>query len=330
MTTLTSAENPTLLDLKNAKNPDGSTAVTIEILHQVNEWIADATMLEGNLLTGHRTVIRTGIPTPAWRQFNQPVAPTKSERAQVTESCGMLEDFSEADSALARLGGDANAFRMNENVAHIEGMAQEASATCFYGNSATAPEEFTGLSPRYNSLSAANGENIISAGSNDTDNGSIWLIGWGPRSCFMMYPKGSMAGLQIKDLGEETKESDAGLMRVMRTQFCWQLGLVIPDWRYVVRIANIEKSALTPDASSGPNLPQLMFKAQQLIPAASTVRLRFYMSRDMRTTFMQQQALLTKSSTLMMKDVGGHQSYEFNTTPVRRCDALAADEAVVS
>ena len=66
MATLTST-NPTLLDLARRQDPDGSIAAIAEVLDETNEMLPEMTWVEGNLTTGHRATIRTGIPLPTWR-----------------------------------------------------------------------------------------------------------------------------------------------------------------------------------------------------------------------------------------------------------------------
>lgn len=325
--------NPTLLDWTKALDPDGSIAAVIEVLNETNEILEDVTWLEGNLPTGHRTTVRSGIPAPTWRMMYGGVQPTKSRRVQITDNCGMLEAYSEIDKALADLNGNGPEFMLQESRGHIEGMSQEVAETLFYGNSSTSPEEFMGLAPRFNSLSAENADNIIVGGSSDTDNGSIWLVVWGPNTVHGIVPKGSQAGLQFNNKGLVTIEDadgSGGRMEAYRSHFRWDVGLSLRDWRYVVRIPNIEKSALTADASSGAVLPDLMFEAMNLIPNLNAGRPVFYMSRDMRTKLGQQCAKLTSNSTLTTDMVGGKFVTSFSEVPIRRCDALAADEALVS
>lgn len=335
MATLT-ANNPTLLDWKQALDPDGRVATVIEMLNEVNEVMADITFVEGNLPTGHRTVIRTGLPTVTWRKLYGGVQPDKSQRAQITDACGMLEAYNEVDKALADLNGNTNEFRLSEASAQIESMSQAFVDTLFYGSTDVNPERFMGFAPRFNSRNAAfaNSENVIHGGGAGADNGSIWLVCWGPNTCHGIVPKGSTAGLQVNDKGQVTIENAdgaGGRMEAYRMHFRMDSGLTVKDWRYVVRIANIDKSALTADASAGANLPDLMFEAMERIPSLSgNVRPVFYMSRDMRTKFRQQLAALTKQSTLSYENVGGIRTMMFNEVPIRRVDALSADEALVA
>lgn len=333
MATLT-ANNPTLLDLAKRMDPDGKIPTIVEILNETNEILLDMTWVEGNLPTGHRTVVRTGIPAPTWRKLYGGVQPTKSTTAPVTDTCGMLEAYAEVDKALADLNGNTAEFRLSEDRAHIEGMNQAMADTLFYGDEDVHPERFTGLAARYSSLLAENADNIIPAGGSGSDNASIWLVVWGPNTVHGIIPKGSKAGLQMTDKGQVTIENvdgNGGRMEAYRTHYRWDAGLTLRDWRYVVRICNIDKSDLTTNkATSGAWLPDLMFEAIERIPNLNMGRPVFYMSRDIRTKLRQQLASGVQQSTLTVENVGGVRTTMFQEIPIRRCDALSADEALVS
>lgn len=325
--------HPTLLDLARRTDPDGNIADIVEILNQTNEILDDMVWLEGNLTTGHRTTIRTGLPTPTWRKMYGGVQPTKSTTAQVTDNTGMLEAYAEVDKALADLNGNTASWRLSEETPHIEGMSQEIAQTIFYGNEGTEPEAFTGLSPRFNALSSANNsDNVIDGGGAGTDNASIWLAVWGPNAGFGITPKGSKAGLQMEDKGQVTIESidgAGGRMEAYRTHYRWDAGLTIRDWRYFVRIANIDRSALTVDAATGAHLPNLMFEAQQRLPNMNG-RAVWYMDRGLVTKLGQQSANLTKNSSLTTENVGGIITTRWLGIPIRRVDVLSPDEALVA
>ena len=154
----------TLVDFAKRLDPDGKTPMIAELLAQNNEILTDMLFMEGNLPTGHRTTVRTGLPTVYWRLINQGVQPSKSTTAQVDEGIGMLESYSEVDRDLAELNGNVSSFRLSEAQAFIEAMNQEMASTFFYGNSGLDPEEFNGMAVRYNDLSADNAQNIIVGG----------------------------------------------------------------------------------------------------------------------------------------------------------------------
>lgn len=325
----------TLADWAKRLDPTGKIADIVEMMSQTNEILQDMLFKEGNLATGDRSTIRTGLPTVYWRLLNQGVQPSKSTTAQVDEACGMLEAWSDVDVELANLGGNAAAFRLSEASAFIEAMGQEMASTAFYGNSGVSPEQFTGLAPRYSTISGAtNGSNVLDAGGVGSDNASIWLIVWGEKSVHGIFPKGSQAGVQHKDLGEETVENAGGVtgakMRAYRDQFLWKTGMVVKDWRYAVRIANIDISNLV-GQSSPADLITLMIKAIHRIPALGVGNAAFYMNRSCQQMLdIQKRSDVQSGGQLKYDEVDGKPVMSFRGIPVRRCDALLESEAPVS
>lgn len=321
--------HPTLLDLAKRTDPDGTIADVAEILNETNEVLMDMVWMEGNLPTGHRTTVRTGIPRGTWRKLYGGVQPTKSTTAQVTDNCGMLEAYAEVDKALADLNGNTAAWRLSEERPHIEGLNQDVAETLFYGDEMNYPERFTGLAARYDDTSADNAENLLDAGGTGNDNASIWLCVWGPNSGYGIVPKGSSAGLQMEDKGQVTIEDadgSGGRMEAYRTHYRWDCGLTIRDWRYFVRIHSIDRSNLTADASSGADLINLMYEAMELVPNMNG-RAAFYMDRTIRTKVRQQAS--AKKDNITIDEIGGIMIESFHGIPMRRVDALKTDEALV-
>lgn len=333
MATLTST-HPTLLDLANAMGPDDKIARIIEILNQTNEILDDAVFIEGNLLTGHRTTVRTGIPEPTWRKLYGGVQPTKSTSVQITDSCGMLENYAEVDKALADLNGNSSAFRLSENRPILEGFNQKIASSLFYANEDTTPEAFTGLAPRFNAISGAvNGRNVISGGGSGSDNTSIYLVVWGENTVHGIYPKGSKAGFQMNDKGQVTIENvdgAGGRMEAYRTHYRWDVGLTVRDWRYVVRVCNIDVSDLTKNAASGADLIDLMTQALEAVQDLNMGKPAFYVNRTVRSFLRRQLVNKTVNSTLTMDTVAGKKVMTFDGVPVRRCDQILSTEATIS
>lgn len=328
--------HPTLLDLKNRMDPNGSISSIVEMLGQTNEIVDDMVWLEANELTGHTTTVRTGLPTPTWRKLYGGVQPTKSTTRKVKDTLGMLEAYAEVDQALADLNGNAAAFRLSEDRAHIEGINQEFAQTLFYGNEATEAEAFTGLAPRFstNDTSVAlNAENVIApvATPDSTDNTSIWLIVWGPNTVHGIYPKGSQAGLKMEDKGRVTIENvdgAGGRMEAYRSHYRWDCGLTVRDWRYIVRI-QVDQEDLVKDAATGPDLTDLMVQALEIVPSLSMGRPAFYMNRTIRSWLRRQMTNKTKNSTLAFDNMAGKRVLTFDGVPCRRCDQITNTESGV-
>lgn len=328
----------TLADLASRLKGDGMTVEQniVEALSQNNEILDDMMFREGNLLTGHKTTVRTGLPSLTWRKIYQGVPNSKSTTEQVVDTCGMLEGYSEVDKALADLGGNTKAFRYTEDMAFVESFNQEVAKAIFYGDQSVDKEKITGLAPRFNSLATTvkNSVNIIDAGGTSTDNQSIWLVGWGEDGAFGIYPKGSKVGLSMEDKGQQTCLDSAGnKFEGYRTHFKWDLGFVVRDWRQIVRIANISTTNLKTagDASdTSANILKYMSLAINKIRKPNSVRLAFYMTRTCRAMLLEK--IMNKSNTfLTIGDYKNRQQVvQFMGIPVRICDQLLETESQVT
>jgi hypothetical protein len=323
--------NLTLADQAKRLDPTGRIAKIVELLNQTNEMLDDMVWREGNLETGHRTTVRTGLPAVAWRLLNQGVVPSKSTTAQIDEQAGMLEAWSEVDVDLALLNGNVSALRLSEARAFIEAMNQEMAQTIFYGNGGIAPEEFTGFAPRYSSSTAGNGSNVIKGGSVDTDNTSAWLVSWGDETTSGIFPKGSKAGLVHNDYGETTVEMIAGLpgarMRAFQERWQWKGGLMLKDWRYVVRICNLDVSIM--NAGVTVDLVTLMEQAEETIPNRLGKNV-WYMNRTTRRYLRKlARSQVANGGGLTFENYQGKRVLMFGETPIRTVDAILNTEALV-
>jgi len=330
---------PTLVEWAKRRDPDDTPARIIEMLSQKNPILSDMSFIEGNLPTGLRSTLRTGLPTVQFRQLNQAVTPSRSTTKQSDDQTAILEAWAECDVRLAQMSGDEAAFRLSEAQAFIESMSQTMAATVFYGNSGIDPEKFTGFAPRFAALSGTTSKNVISATASPSggDQASIWLVGWSPDTVTGIYPKGTTAGLQHNDFGAETAEVTAGIgatrMRVYRDQFVWELGLAVRDWRYVVRIANVDMSALTSETGNA-DLVKVMSRAIDRLPSTNGVNPVFYTTRSV-LSWLRVQAL-AKSSNAVTVEPALNQfgqrigDISFLGIPVRFVDQLLETEAIVT
>jgi hypothetical protein len=330
--------NLTLADWAKRTDPDGTVPVVAELLSQTNEILEDAVFKEGNLPTGERVVIRTGLPTVYWRALNQGIPNSKSTTVQVDEACGILEARSEVDKDLAMLNGNTAQFRLSEDTAFLEAMNQTQASTMFYGNPGTEPKSFLGLAGRYSSLSGGNAANILDAGGTATL-ASIFLVCWGDNTVYCPFPKGSKAGLIHEDLGEQTVYDSSNRMQAYATRYQWKNGLVVKDWRYVVRIANINTADLVTlggnqTTASGTNIVKLMARALYRIPNMAMGRCAFYMNRTVHSGLALQ--AMDKSSNVLAIQQGlsqfgtPHSWVSYLGVPCRKVDALLNSESRIT
>jgi hypothetical protein len=326
----------TLLDWAKQIDPDGKTATVAELLSQTNEILEDMVWKEGNLPTGERIIQETGLPAVYYRLLNQGVAKSKGTTAQIDEQCAILEARSEIDADIVDLNGNTAAFRLSAARRFIESMNQSFANTLIYGNSGANPEQFTGLAIRYSSLSAANADNIITGGGSGSDNTSIYLGTWGTETGYGIFPKGSKAGLVHEDLGlGDAFDGSNNRFRAYMDRWQWKGGFALKDWRYFVRIANIDKSDLIADGSGATvKLIEYMAKAIDRIPNPGMGKMVFYCNRTLKSMLRIQ--AMNKSVAQLGFEPAINQfgksihQLTFLGIPVRTVDKILNTEAAVS
>lgn len=338
MATKTS-KNLTIADWAKRKDPSGRTVKVVELLSETNEIIEDMPFVEANNVIGHTITQRTGLPTATYRKMNQGVPSSKSKTAQITESMGMMASRMEVDKDQAEMGGDAPGYLESETSAFTEGMNQTFAEKMFYGTSADG-DGIVGFAERYNKLSEPNGKNILDAKGTGSDNTSIWLMGMSERTVCGIFPKGSMAGLHMEDLGViDAFDPDGNRFRAYSSVWDWKHGIALEDWRFVVRIANVDVSDLR--AQTGTQAPtaataiiKQMTLAIGLLPRLSGVKLCFYANRTV-CNYLRIAAMDKSSSVLDIQKATNQFGQDiftinFDGTPVRIVDALLNTEAQVS
>lgn len=327
---VTDARYPTITDVLAAVDPQGKIAKLGELLNQTNPFLEDMVMVESNLADGNRMSIRADLPEPTWRILNYGVKPTKSRRSVIKDTMGMLEEYSEVDAKLAELNGNSVEWRLSEDLAAIEGMNQSMATTVLYGDLTDHPERFTGIMPRYANLGTPANKptaqtsgmlNVISGGGS-SNLCSALLIGWGKETVFGLYPKGSKAGLEVTDKGKQTLfDSDGGRFEGYRTHYKWELGLGVKDWRYVVRVANIDYTATLDH--------KLLIKAMNTIPSGSLGRLVWYMPKALKSQ-LDIAACDKANIALTIDDSFGRPVTKFWGVPIRPCDAMLLTESALT
>jgi len=331
-TTAIGNTNPTMLDAAKRTDPNGGIAMIVEQLSKVTPELQDATALEGNLPTGHRITMRTALPSPTWRMANQGIATTKSLTDQVDEVCGQLAARSVVDPDVANLGGNEAAYRASEDISFVSSMGIEVGAGIFYHSTKATPEKFMGFAPRLNSTTGNYGGQVVSSGisHSGSDQSSAYWVCWGPKSCYLIYPKGSQAGLKQEDMGKQmVADADGNRFPAWETVFKWQVGLCVEDYRQVVRIPNIDTSAI---AETGTLLVQDFIRGYHQLGNPNMGRTVLYVNRKI-AAYLHFQALFgAVSSTLNFeKDIAtGRPVLTFLGHPVRMTDSITNAEDTVS
>lgn len=338
----------TLADWAKRVDPDGKVSVMVDLLSQANEIMDDLLWTETNETTTHKTSVLTGLPTGTWRQMYQGVTPTKSTRANIIDAVGNLEAYSVIDKDLADLNGNTSAFRMSEDMPFFEGMTQQMAGAIMYSNSLSTPSQIMGLSPRYSTVTAATAltaGNVIDMGGTGSTNTSMWVAQWGPNTGFGLFPRGKRAGLAMDDLGQYTQtNSDGSKYQVYQSRFKWEAGLCIRDWRYFVRMGNIDVSLLNGINAANlinglvrafhhfPTAPRSVANVQSATRPSSAMggtRMAIYCNRVI-ATYLDLQALNKTNVLLSMGEFDGRPVTMFRGVPIRTVDQLLNTESRIT
>lgn len=322
-----------LIDVYKQQDGNGQFVEVIEMLSEMNPILEDALAVECNKGTSHLHTVRTGLPSVAWGKLYQGISQSKSQKAQVEDTTGFVEGLSTVDCRLLDISGNRGAVRLSEATSYIEAMNQAVADKMFYGDTASDPEEFMGLAPRFNSLSASNGNQIIDAGGTGADNTSIWFVTWGDNQCQLLYPKGTKAGIHREDMGKQrVLDGSSNAYYAEEELFRWHVGLAVKDWRYVSRIANIDVSDMQAGSVA---LYDFMRKAfyqlqNRRVPGG---KLAIYCNRDVLEAL---DALATNQGAsdnfvrLKPMEIEGKEVMTYRGIPIRETDALLNTEAQVT
>lgn len=272
---------------------------------QVNTIMSDMPMMECNSDDGntYSSLSLVGNPNPSPRRINQGVDKVKSDFAMTKDGCAVWESASQIDELLT-MGKDSDILRLKQAPGIIEGFQQTLNKTLMYStvDASYQGSIFKGFAPRYNSLTGTNANNVISCGGTSNDNTSVWLIVWGANTVHGIHPVATPVGLEHIDRGRQ-KIIDPDGREYYGYEDTWRqyAGLHLKDWRYVVRICNIDVSDLgsmsgtqNPVASNPNLLINRMRQAMDTIPQMAMGSANFYAHRSVIAS-LRQQCAMTKS-----------------------------------
>lgn len=320
------------------KQNDPRTGEVIEVLKQQNPILDDAVAMECNMGAIHRHGIRTGLPTPAWGRLYQGIPQSKSTIQQVDDTTGFLEARSGVDTRLLKLSNNPGALRLGEAMAHLEAMNQEMATGLFYHDTATTPEKFKGLAARYSVLGGDGaGNQIVDAGGTGSDNTSIWFVTWGDHATHLLYPKGTRAGVDRQDKGEQrVTDSNGDAYYVKEEVFEWHMGVAVKDWRYNARVANLDVSeVLAGTVDVYKHMISAYYKLQSRRMDSKSSRMAIYMNRTVLEALDQLSSGVGSTGVrdnvlrLTKAELEGKEVTMFRGIPIRETDALLNTEARV-
>ena len=325
----------TLYDVARVSGPDGKPMKIVQVLEQKNDILLDAPFYPTNQSMSMVATRVTAEPAGAWIGFNEGGSVEKPSNEQITDSCGMLEAWSEVECKVADLSGNWQKYLEQRDRAFIGGLSKTMAYAFIYNSMLTGnTKAFHGLAPRLSAI----GDQVLSGGGAQGDNTSIYCVQWGEDKVHGIYPKDLPTGLQYDFKGKVTKDMGSNkLMDVYRGKYDWYMGLHVVDPKCIVRIANVDVSNLKTAGDStdtSANIEKLMSLALDALPDTEG-NVCFYMNKTVMS--MLRVKLMNKSNTHLTIDdwVRGNTllrrgRMSFMGFPIGRVDQITNAEAVVS
>lgn len=324
----------TLQDLAKFNSWDGTVSRIIEGQTQVNKILED--MIFGEATDGSvlETVLRTSLPSVAWRLINKGVTPDKSGTRNQTFTTGGVEALAKVDERMLEKHGGvdspkANNWRLGENQAYLQAMNNKMATTLFYGDERTTPAGFTGLNAYLYSLTNSKcsaSAQIVDAGATGSNLTSMYFVFWDQNTIHGFYPEGTTGGFKYRDNGRvKSYDNNNGEFYAYESQYNWDLGLAVRDTRYVARIANVDVNNTT----CMTNLFSNMMEAYGRIWDPSVGKGAIYANRQVITQ-LNKQANTGTNRAVDISIIDGKPVTSFWGLPVHRVDALINAESQVT
>lgn len=215
--------------------------------------LSHANLMPCNLGSRHMMSILAGLPEAYFTKYYEGHKPSAAERINITEDTALLKSSSVIDvdfiNAVCKTPAEKDELCRREAMYNHGAIVNAITRNIFYGDKKKDSSQFTGLVPRFNELSGgASTDGVFSARGFITPGQastltSIWFVTWGDSTTSLIYPGNTMGGITKKDHGiQKIQAKDGKTFMGRETEFTWQGGLAVSDWRYISRICNISRT----------------------------------------------------------------------------------------
>ena len=212
--------------------------------------LSHANLMPCNLGSKHMMSILSGLPEAYFTKYYEGHKPSAAERINITEDTALLKSSSVIDvdfiNAVCKTQAEKDELCRREAMYNHGAIVNAITRNIFYGDKKKDSSQFTGLIPRFNELygtassDGVYGASGVPASVEHTTLTSIWFVTWGDSTTSLIYPGNTMGGITKKDHGiQKIKTKDGKSFMGRETEFTWQGGLAVADYRYVSRICNI-------------------------------------------------------------------------------------------
>lgn len=155
---------------------------------------------------------------------------------------------------------------------------------------------------------------------------------WGENTVHGIFPQGSKAGIEQKDVGKgeailvDDDQTPTGQYMAYVTQYKWKVGLSVRDWQYVVRVCNIETELESANSFNHKHLIQ----AYNKIPNIKAGKAAIYCNKTIKTQIDLAAADSSNRIFTQTKDAFGRPVTEFFGIPIRKVDQILDTETALT
>lgn len=326
MADIVSLSGPTNLAAYESLIADKEGAGRKVLIHTIRDYMPffdQAVVIAANDGTRDKGQIITGYPEGQLRGYNEGWDASVATGKQVSYEAAMIRTRSVVDIEIYKKKGEAAPeWRLRRDQAFMRGLARQAVKKVLYGDRGVDLRDVMGLANIVVPDNEAFANRIIDAGgSTSAKCTDIWLMNWSPEGLFMFYPeKGSQAGLQQEDMGEQyVEDANNKKFRGLVTEFGWDIGVALYDPERIVRITNIDTSTLSKSSSTAgtADLVDLLTQAAELLPDDSSGTTAFYMNDTLRSV-LRRQMQNRDNNNLTWDTVAGRKCVMFGDIPIHK------------
>ena len=185
----------TLLDIAKANGSDAAVGLIEEVMTYSPEVSLGAARTIKGL--SYKTLVRTTLPTAAFRNANEGVAATKSTWENRVVECFTLNPRWECDKAVADRYEDGAQASIALEADGIMRAAMLTLGSQFYYGTSNDAKGFPGLLAAYDATNM-----VVDAGGTTASTGSsVWGVKWGPKAVQWVY--GADGQLSVSDVSEQ-------------------------------------------------------------------------------------------------------------------------------
>ena len=340
----------TMIEVAKSIGAQGNDLALVDTLSQRTPFLEEGYWMEADDFQSHHfmqalsepvgtdSVINVGV---GWVRRRATLPAGRRSGTPVTELIQGVEDYLRIDMRILSKRRNPQQYLKQQTDAFVRGLKKTIHDRILYGNyvgtsgattvgvgpsttiGGLSADRIIGLMTRYNTIATNPWYNVLGA-SGSTANGEASALAcvWGPEGIFFVYPHGGQDFVKVEDMGQQlVYDSNSKPYTAYVVHFLIQFGLCVADPRKVQRIANMDSTHLW--------TPTLALKSLGQLPDGLDGAV-IYVPRWVFTQ-IQINAVAVQTNVFYTKEeVWGHQQTMFQGVPVRMCERMASNEAVVA